>query len=129
MERVRRAQVAPPGVQGSGHDRAEQRPEAGAGDEVAPARRTTALRVETVLRVVQRRLDDLVEAARTVDRYGPITLDAASPNSAKTCGYTPTATTTDTVMPIAAISGVGTRTGVRSSSGTGLIHIWRTMLA
>ena len=50
-ERVGPAQLVPPAVEGPGDDRAEQRPDLGAGQEVAPAAGPAARRVEAVLRV------------------------------------------------------------------------------
>ena len=51
-----------------------------------------------------------------------------SPSSAKALGNTPTAMTTTTVMPRAALSEAGTRIGGAVPSGTGLIHISRATM-
>ena len=134
------AQLVPPAVQGAGEDRPEERAHLGAGDEVGPAPAGAAASlVEAAVRVVEGQLDHLVEAHRPVApsqvgdyiRDGPIcegqlygTNEARSPKRARICGYTPTATTIDAVIPRAATSDGGTRIGVASwPSGTGLIHI------
>ncbi len=134
------AQLVPPAIQGAGEDGTEEPAHLGTGDEVgtAPAGAATSL-VEAVVPVVEGQLDHLVEPHRPVpsnqvgdhiaDRevcdgqvYG--TSEARSPKRARTCGYTPTTTTIDEVIPRAATSDGGTRIGVASwPSGTGLIHI------
>ena len=49
--------------------------------------------------------------------------NATSPTFAKSCGYTPTTTTTSALSPIATASGCGIWIGERSSATTGWNHI------
>ena len=66
-ERIGAAQLVPPGVEGPGQHGAEQRPDLGAGQEVAragPARPPRG--VEAVVGVVERAVDHLVERQRAL---------------------------------------------------------------
>src|SRR5688500_17266817 len=133
--RVGPAERAPPPVEGTSHDGAEERAHLGAGEEVVVPPRSGACGVEPRVRVVQRELDDLVvpqgtEAANALgDELGYGTRDEISPKRPRRVGYTPTAITTSADRPSAAPRAGGTATGVRSSSGMGLIHISRATLA
>jgi len=70
------AELVPPGVERACHDRPEERPHLGAGDEVATTPGMAAPCVEPGVTVVESEVDQLVEAERA---------DAADPLADEGC--------------------------------------------
>ena len=141
---VRAAELEPPLVEGAGHDRAEERADLRRREEVAPPAGPATGCVEAARRVVEGRVDELLERDRAVSadpvvqasrevvgrRQLPAGTSVVSPpNRSTMLGSTPMTTVARAVITIAALSDCGTLIGASSPSGAGSIHIFRATLA
>ena len=116
------------GCERAGHEDAEERAGLRARHEVAPRGRTATGREEPVRRVVERRLHvvgegegaDAADARREAlgqrPGLGQRPAPASSPTLARSCGYTPTTSTTTPVMAMAALRANGVVSGRASTS-------------
>src|SRR3954451_20744970 len=124
-ERIGFGERTPVLVERAADERAEQRPHFRTRDEVAP--RTLSGCEEAAL-AVEGGVHESIERDRpfAADQLDEVGQNATSPTLAKSCGYTPTTSTTTALRPMATASGCARRIGVRSSVAAGRIHICTT---